>query len=107
MIFSLTISEEYEVVMKFHLYRSAIAAKNNARAAAILSELDVIVQKALNQGRLPDDELNKIILFTGQHPELKDMASKSGLGYSSIINEAYPRRPYNADVAKTLELIYY
>ncbi|MEL7553129.1 hypothetical protein AAGV37_24895 [Pseudomonas protegens] len=106
MLFKLTIAEEYEVIMRFHLYRSAIDSNNKGRADAILSELDAIVQKAIREKRLDDDELNKIILFTGQYPDLKEMASKKRLGYADIIQEAYPHRPYTSDVAETLRMLY-
>jgi hypothetical protein len=107
MKFDLTIAEKYDVANCFYFYQCAVNANYQPGALAQLARLDTIVQKAINQKRLDDDEINRIILFVTEYPDLLEEAKKFGVGLNDLIVKAYEQKPYGPKAAETIRMAYY
>lgn len=105
MIYSLKISEKYDIEICLYFYQCAIDARLEAEALAQLEWLGRIFQKAIAAGRL-DDESTEIISFVAEYPDLLQKAKKFGVGLDDLVMKACGQKPYGADVAETIRMTY-
>ena len=105
MIYSLKISEKYDVEICIYFYQCAIDANIQPAALAQLARLGAIVQKAIAAGRL-DDESKEIILFAAEYPDLLEKAKKSGVGLDDLVMKACGQKPYGFYVAEVIRMTY-
>ena len=105
MIYSLKISEKYDVDNCIYYYQCAINANLEAEALAKLVCLDTIVQKAFAANRL-DNESKDIIFFIAQYPDLLEEAKKFGVGLDDLVLKAYEQKPYGPEAAAVIRMAY-
>lgn len=105
MIYSLKVSEKYDVEIAIYFFQCAIDANNWPAALKELATLGGIVQKAFAAGRL-DVESKDIILFVAAFPDLLEKAKKFGGGLDDLVMAAYGQSPYGARVAAVIRMIY-
>jgi len=105
MIYSLKVSEKYDVGLCIYYFECAIDANNCPAALNQLAMLGGIVQKAIAAGRL-DNESKEIILFVAAFPDLLDKAKKLGEGLDDLVIKADGQKPYGARVAEVIRMTY-
>lgn len=105
MIYSLRVSEKYEVEIWIYFFQCAIDANNWPAALDRLAMLGGIVQKAIAAGRL-DSESKEIILFVAAFPDLLEKAKKLGKGLDDLFIKAGGQKPYGARVADVIRMAY-
>ncbi|UMZ14118.1 hypothetical protein I9018_10675 [Pseudomonas sp. MPFS] len=105
MIYSLKVSEKYDVEICIYFFQCAIDASNWSAALTQLATLGGIVQKAFAAGRL-DVESKEIILFVAAFPDLLEKAKKFGGGLDDLVREACGQSPYGAPVAEVIRMTY-
>ncbi|MDD0974819.1 hypothetical protein [Pseudomonas fontis] len=105
MIYSLRVSEKYEVEICIYFFQCAIDANNWPAALDQLAMLGGIVQKAIAAGRL-DNDAKEIILFVATFPDLLQKAKVLWEGLDDLVIKADGQKPYGARVAEVIRMSY-
>ncbi|WP_122432117.1 hypothetical protein [Pseudomonas viridiflava] len=84
----------YQQVLKPKGKSSAFSVKSSLR------QLEGLVKKAFESGRLPDEDLYLILLLIARYPWISVHFRKERVGICAMIIDIYKHRPYDLDMLR-------